>query len=189
MDGRLYLTSSHEVIAVATNGSVTKVGRFPVVLGPVAADPERNRILVLDLAQQASVWPITGSSRGVLHVGGPVRVPLYPSGIVVVEGRIWIGGFEYGDGSLFRLDPTHLRLVRRSVNRDAFRTGALPVVGGSSVVWVRDAQGTEVHCLDARTGRDLQDWSIDGPVASRSGLAVVASSAGLLPLRLSECRG
>ena len=189
MDGRLYLTSDNRVLAVGTNGSITRAARLPVTLGMVTADPARNRLLVLDHAHPANVWPINRSSTGRLHVGRPVRVLVYPTGLVVAGEQIWVGGFDDGDGSLFRLDPTRLRLLPHSVDRKAFGTGALPVAGGDSVVWVRDAQGTEMHCLDARTGRDLQDWSIDGPVASRTGLAVVASPAGLLPLRLSECRG
>jgi hypothetical protein len=189
MAGRLYLTSENRVLAVATNGSITRVARLPVPLGMVTADPARNRLLVLDHAHRASLWPISRPSTGRMHAGRPVRVLVYPTGLVVAAGQIWVGGFDDGDGSLFRLDPTRLRLLPHSVDRNAFGTGALPVAGGDSVVWVRDAQGTEMHCLDARTGRDLQDWNIDGPVASHTGLAVVASSAGLLPLRLSECRG
>jgi outer membrane protein assembly factor BamB len=189
MGGRLYLTSDDRVLAVATTGSITRVARLPVTLGMVTADPARDRLLVLDHAHRASVWPISRSPSGRMQVGRPVRLLVYPTGLVVADGQIWVGGFDDGDGSLFRVDPARLRLLPHSVDRKAFGTGALPVAGGDSVVWVRDAQGTEMHCLDARTGRDLQDWSIDGPVASHTGLAVVASSAGLLPLRLSECRG
>jgi outer membrane protein assembly factor BamB len=144
---------------------------------------------VLDYAHRARVWPITMSGSGRTKVGVPARLHLYPTGLVIGGGQIWAGGFDDGDGSLFRLDPARLRPVPHSANRDAFTTGAIPAAGGDSVIWVRDAQGTEMHCLDARTGRDLQDWSIDGPIASQTGLAVVASSSGLLPLRLSECRG
>ena len=189
LDGRLYISSGHRVLAITSNGSITTIARFPVALGTLTADPARDRLLVLDYSHRASVWPIITTASGGMRVGARVRLHLYPSGLVIGGGQIWVGGFDDGDGSLFRLDPARLQPVPHSANRDAFTTGAIPAAGGDSVIWVRDAQGTEMHCLDAHTGRDLQDWSIDGPVASRTGLAVVASSSGLLPLRLSECRG
>lgn len=187
LGGILYITSDKRVLSVGTASAIHPVVVLPHALGTVTADPTRHRLLVLDYAQRTRVWSI--STDGRLQVNAPTRVHIYPGGLVVADGRVWIGGFDDGYGSLFRLDPTRLRFVPKSENRDRFTTGAIPLVAGDSVLWVRDAQGTELHCLDARTGQDLQDWSIDGPVASRTGAAVVASRAGLIPLQLARCRG
>jgi hypothetical protein len=189
LDGRLYLTSDAKVFSVSTGGVVRAAAILPATLGTIAADPSRNRLLVLDYVQHTSVWALAPRGNGGLRVGPPARVGVYPTGMVVVDGRIWIGGFDNGDGSLFRLAPDGLRAVRHSGIHDRFHTGAIPAAGGDSALWVRDVTGTTLHCIDARTGRDLQDWEIEGPVASRAGFAVVATTGGVVPLRLSECRG
>lgn len=188
LGGLLYITSGKRLLSVSTAPAIHTVVALPRSLGTVTADPSRGRLLVLDYAQRTWVWAITTIGRRP-RVSAPTRVHIYPSGLIVAHGSIWIGGFDDGDGSLFRLDPTRLQVVPQTANRDQFATGSVPVAAGDSVLWVRDAQGTELHCLDARTGRDLQDWRIDGPVASQTGLAVVASRAGLVPLQLSACQG
>lgn len=189
LGGLLYITSDRRVLSVSTAPAVHTVVVLPRPLGTVTADPSRGRLLVLDYAQRTHVWAIDTTTGGRAIVSAPTPVHIYPGGLIVAHGSIWIGGFDDGYGSLFRLGPNRLQVVPQSENRNRFPTGSIPVAAGDSVLWVRDAQGTELHCLDARTGRELQNWSIDGPVASQTGLAVVASRAGLVPLQLSACQG
>jgi hypothetical protein len=159
-------------------------------IGPVAADPVRQRLIVVDASSPIGVWSYR---HGELPYESELRLPMGHGTIAVAGGHIWLGGYGELGAMLYRLDPQTLRPVAGG-RASVFDPGAVLVAGGRDVIWVRN--GDEVPgllvCVNATSGRIEQRYHVLAEVpavASTGGYAVLATAQGVLNLRLTRCTG
>jgi hypothetical protein len=159
-------------------------------LGPVAADPTRHRLIVVDVSNPLAVWSYRHGER---PYQSALRLPIGDGTIAVADGNIWVGGFGTRGAVLYRLDPETL-LPTAGGRAPMFGPGADLLAGGRRVVWVRsgDESSDLLVCMEASTGRIEQRFRIIGDipaVASTGGYAVLATAQGVLTMGLAGCRG
>jgi hypothetical protein len=198
MDGHVYLGTSTGLADLAPGAAqpVVLPGTRGVI-GAVAADPARNRVLALDLALDARV-PATKvvavTTRGVVsrRAFGDLADP----GLAVVGDAIWVGGNDGRHSVIARLDPQTLARVQTSpVAPEGDRIDVWP---GTDDVWV-SGTGPGLWCIDADTGDIRQHWPSEtgpvtsqrghGPVQSRTGRAYVIDAGQVVSLDLVGCAG
>jgi hypothetical protein len=208
LDGVLYLATDSGVVTVAPDtGHVGRLGALSGHYLDVAADAGRHRLLLFRYerghAELLSYTPQTAAPS--LPVSSPpnssssaaspdaittVRAPFGKGTVVVVDGAIWAGGYGDQGAVLDRLDPATLRSVGHSEITPLLGPGAVLVAVGQSDLWVRSGGGgSGLWCVDGGTGAVLQSWDVSGPVASRTGRAVVAGGGGPTRLDLAGCKG
>lgn len=188
LDGRLYVVSGPYLVALGGTKPPRTVAVSPsTAFAGIAADPARDRLVVVDSEGPAHLW--TYRPGGALDPI-PVRLPVANGSLAVIGGQIWVGAYEGGGGGAVLLhvtEPANGRPARvGEVGPDALMAGT-----GAGVVWVRGADpgSNALWCVDARTGRTLQRWDVEGQVASTTGLAEVATEDGLRRLALRGCPG
>jgi hypothetical protein len=189
LDGHLYLTSGSRLVDVAPGRAPTTVGTVAATLGQIVADPARHRLLMTDYAASSSIWPITLAKNGRARIGKPGVVHATKVSLGVAEGLIWAAGYTSTHALLSRLDPATLRPVAASPIGRSLGPGAVIVASGVVVIWERDGDSSQLRCIDAATGHQLQTWMIDGPVTSGGTKAFVATAGGIVPLQQSACSG
>jgi hypothetical protein len=165
-------------------------------VGYLAADPERQRLLVLNAGfptRLAAMRP-DGTESSV------VSLPFGGAQVTVTHGVIWAAGIGTSGARIVRLEPATLESTRAASVAAMLGAEPLFVATGSRVMWVRDGVGgTDLWCLDAWTGAVSAHFpGLAGPVASQEGLApatsrisyaFVAPQGVVRPLRLGGCSG
>lgn len=158
-------------------------------VGPLVADPSRNRLLYLTdgLPTRVRSWsPRAAQSKAV------GTLAFSKADLVVVGGRIWAGGFSGRGAVLVRLDPVTLRPVQSAARTaSGLGPGAILVAGGTHDFFVRSgAVGEPLWCVDGRTGDIEQRWEqLVGAVAVEPGTVWVSGVAGVQRLPLHGCDG
>lgn len=190
LGGHLYLTSGRRLLDVAPSGVLGTAARIRSTLGQIIADPERERLLMVDVGRPTRVRAVVPRPGATPRISDPVRIAVTKASLAVANGWIWLAGFDTGDGVLMRLDPRTLRPELHSTLDPILEPGAALVAGGSAAVWARDGgNGRELRCIDARNGQQAQRWNIEGQVTSTNAGALVATTEGVMPLWLDGCKG
>jgi hypothetical protein len=120
---------------------------------------------------------------------GPI-LNLGKTGLAVVGGQVWIGGFTSGDERrIDHLDATTLQAVGSSPVNDRVGPGAI-LWPGKNVLWVRSGGDEGLFCVDPKSGDILEEWlTVQGPVSSVEGRAY-AVVGNLVRLQLNAaCTG
>ena len=154
----------------------------------VAADPTRNRLLLVDDGRDLSSYRPGGTAS----VSTPVSAPVMKGDLVVVRGAIWFVGFAVtGTAVVAPVDPVSLRLGHNAGVVVDLGLGAELAGVGDSVVWVRNGAGTgALWCVDARDGKVWTSWgNAPGNVASTSRAGYLATGFALVPLIMGDCPG
>ncbi len=187
--GHLYLTTDLGIADVAPGRlSPRFVPGLAGAVGPVAVDPQRHRLIAIDLGYPANIWTFRPGGR---PVEGRVLLDINKGSLTVVNGAIWIGGFTASGAVLDRIDPRTFRPVLRTRPR-LFDPGAVVIAGGSRVLWVRPgSDSTLLGCLSATSGRLEQKWDLPGvnAVVSDGNGALLATTRGVLGLIQDGCEG
>jgi len=189
MDGHLYLATSVGLADLAPGAAGTTL--LPAVHGAVsavAADPVRNRLIVLDASTPGAVVVVSAGRAGTRRTFGD----LIKGSIAIVGDEIWVGG--YGGGIrggyralVARLDPVTLAPVQTS--SIALRVDRVDVSPGARDIWVTTG-AVGVWCIDAVDGTILERWpSASAPVTSGLGGAYVIDAGLVVPLVLRGCAG
>lgn len=187
--GHVYVTTDLGAADLAPGAArpVYIPGLSPAV-GPIAVDPSRHRIVLMDQGYPTDVWTYRPGGRPI-ETTDPL--PFGKGSIAVVDGAIWAGGYAQSGAVLERLDPATLRPVARSPQQARFDPGAVVAGAGARVLWVR-SEGPYLWCVNATDGRIAQTFlvptNVNGVASDRSG-AVVASDGGAVELVLSGCPG
>jgi hypothetical protein len=192
LHGHLYLARSSGLADIAPGADEPKI--IPQLSGyvaSVAADPKRDRLLVLVLGNGASIQQMTvsGTVSGVRASvpvgGGTVRV--------TQDGAIWLGGFGSSiDGAVvIRLNPKTLLPMLGSPVASRLGPSSWVEAAGDHDIWIRSGgDGEALWCVDGRTGSILQYWPrARGAVTSREGGAFVLLEGLIVPLVLQTCAG
>lgn len=187
--GHLYVSTDRGVADLAPGAAAPNfIGGLYGAVGPIAVDPTRHRLVMLDLGYPTDIWtyrpnhaPVEASQP--LALGQPT--------VAVADGAIWVGGFAVsGAAVLERLDPVTLRPVAQSPLAEELGPGAVIVAAGSRVIWLRSGNGGDaLVCADSARGRIEQNWDVDGAVASTSRGALIATDSGVIAPLLVGCRG
>lgn len=192
LDGRLFLAEQTRLVEVPKSGRPRVVARATGGgFDSIVADSARGGLIIANLGAPTILQRATVGSGGKVHMSRPVRLAIAKASMAVVNGAIWIGGFGEAqqNAPLYRLDPATLRPETTSPLARNLGPGAVIVAGGVLDVWVRDGGSGALHCIDAAAGNPLQHWTIDGPVSSGGGNALVATGTGMIPLALRSCSG
>ena len=186
LDGHLYLATPAGLYdlppAPARLGPPMSPGA-----GPVAADPTRSRLLVVqDDGQSIRSYVPQHPSSTIT-----ARVRFVARSLAVADGVPWAAGADPGADTrliLARLDPSTLRVVGQITLTPA-PIEPMTVVAGESDLWVRSGQ--DLWCVDPRTGSVAQHWSrLPGRVAAGGGHAFIADENFVGLLRLNgRCVG
>jgi hypothetical protein len=175
LDHHLYL-ATEDGVRVYAPGTTALVAGTSGYVGYIAADPTRDRLLVMNngFPTQLVAVGIHGGPRTTVHL------PFGNGQIAVVAGAIWVGGFGPTSAVVEQLDPTTFSPTASAVGLDSMLgPGALLVATGSHALWFRSGGGgDDLWCLDADNGllaTKFQD--VPGPVTSQSGRASVTSRA------------
>lgn len=191
MDGHLYLATSNGVAVLTPNAGSPRLvpgarGRYEAI----AADPLRSRILAVDAAAPQHVLVMGPDGAPAI----PIRIAqaISPS-LAVVQGHIWLAGYNENGPLVWRLDPVSLRPVLSSPVTPRAGAGAR-LVAGDAVVWISNGGGArkqELWCLAADSGAIGGYWpALSGAVSSRAGLAFAVRGAEVVGLPTSlRCRG
>ena len=191
LDGKLFLSTGRQLLSVTPRGSsgaaTATAVTAPFRLGEISADPSRHRLLVVSAPDTSpgSILAFVPRARTERVVATGL---LDPALAVAGDGAIWLSG---GNAAVVRrLDPATLQ-PDRTGRQAAAGTVATVVSAGTRVVWVlvSDQLSAGLACVDATTGAVRQTWSLAGPVASKQGTALVATSAGVRQLQLGGCEG
>jgi hypothetical protein len=191
LEGAVYLgTGDYGLLRVARGArAASTVLPLDDGIGPMAADPDRRRLLYLTDGSPTLVrsWsPRDGSGR---YAG---RLDFSKADVVVVSGSIWAAGFGPAGAALVRLDPLTLRptdSAERLVGR--LGPGAVIAAGGDRNFFIRSGTAVEaLWCVDGRTGAIDQLWDRPaGAVAAAPGQVWVADPSGVRSLELRGCVG
>jgi hypothetical protein len=187
LDGSLYFTSDSGLAVWPLDAATPRVvAGMADHRGTVAADPTRDRLLLVDNGRNLSSYRPGGA------VSVPVAAPVMKGDLVVVQGTIWFVGFAVTGTAVFAaVNPVTLRLGNNAGVVVDLGLGAETAGVGASVVWLRNASGSGgLWCVDARSGRVFQSWgSAPGNVASVSHAGYLAPGFALLPLIMNSCPG
>ncbi|HZC53993.1 MAG TPA: hypothetical protein VE441_16065 [Mycobacterium sp.] len=190
MDGHLYLTSDRQLIDVRPRAAVHAVPIRGVTgaLGPIAADPARSRLLVLDYSAATHLW-IYSPDR--IRVRKATTLPFTKASIAVTEQAIWVGGFSRTKAMLWQLDIPSLTPSGKSPLSSELGPGAVLLAAGDRDVWVASGGGPGLWCVDAKTGRKEQHWTLAPTVITTDQHRVIAVADGqAVPLHLrGGCTG
>ena len=189
MGGHLYVATPAGLADLSPGASTATL--LPAVHGAVvavAADPARDRLLVLDAATPGSVVVVSaGRSRVRGHFA-----ELSNASIAIVGHEIWVGGFgRGGEGRsraiVARLDPVTFAPLQSS--QVAAQVGQVVVSPGTRDVWL-STNTPGLWCVDAGTGHIRQHWpSGTVPVTSQLGAAYAIEAGSVVPLVLKGCAG
>lgn len=189
LDGNLYFTS---VAGLAEWRLGAPAPRLIAGMGThrdtLAADPTRNRLLLVDDGRDVS-WYRPG---GPASASTPVSAPVMKGDLVVVRGAIWFVGFAVtGTAVVAPVDPATLQIGHNAGVVVDLGLGAEVAGAGAGVLWVRNGSGTgALWCVDARTGKVWTSWgNAPGNVASASHAGYLATGYALLPLIMGDCPG
>jgi hypothetical protein len=188
LSGHLYLISGGQLVDVPRTGAPRDLGTSPTGgFYGVAADTSHARVLATDSGFPTRVWTYTPGGR---LTRTATRIAMGKGTIAVADGHAWIGGYAPDHAILGPLPAGASSVVHNVPLATMLGPGAVLVAAGEHVVWVRDGGvGSQLWCVDAETGQAVQQWSIDGDVASTVGVAVVATTTGPQRLDLRACRG
>jgi hypothetical protein len=190
MDGHLYLTARRQLVDVPPRGAVHARRIHGIVgsLGPIAADPARSRLLVLDYSRQTHIW-IYQPDRNQLRLAA--ALPFTKASIAITARAVWVGGFARSGAALWQLDVRSLRPRGMSPLSADLGPGAILLPGGADDVWVSSGGGPGLWCVDGQTGVAEQNWPL-APTAvtanRRRAIVVSAGQAVALQLR-GGCAG
>jgi hypothetical protein len=154
----------------------------------VAADPTRQRLLLVDDGRDLSSYRPGGSASA----APPVSAPVMKGDLVVVHGAIWFVGFAVtGTAVVAPVDPSTLRVGHNAGVVVDLGLGAEVAGVGADVLWVRNGSGTgALWCVDAANGKVWTSWAhVPGNVASTSHAGYLATGFALLPLIMGSCPG
>lgn len=186
LDGHLYLgtrTGLYE-LPPAPGGLSRPIGPGG---GPLAADPTRSRLLVV----QADGRSLRSFDPGAPTTAVPARLRFVARSLAVVDGVPWATGADPSADTrlvLARLDPSTLR-VAGQVTLTPAPIVPMTLVAGESDLWVRS--GPDLWCVDPDTGVVAQHWSrLPGRIVSTGGRAYIADGTFVGLLRLNgRCVG
>lgn len=190
LDGVLYVDTASGIYREAATARGVARRVVPRGADLMVADPQRHRLLLLDGAGAASrLRAYTPSTGAVVALG---RLPFAGSGLVVAGTAIWLAGHtRSGQPVLARLDPTTLRIVASSPVTGSLRSTPL-VTAGHTDLWVRSAAtGSQLWCVDARTGHVAAHWQdLPGTISALATSSVVTRGSVVTRLHLpTACPG
>lgn len=188
--GRLYLSTDRGIATLAPHGAQPRLlPGLAGVMGPLAVDPARHRVIALDLDHhRARIWAIrpgtspaeTDSSFSADHAT-----------IAVVAGAIWILAANAGHASLLPLGPATLRPTRPMRLPDGLSARAVLVPDGDEALWLSGpVDGDRLVCANVKTGAALHTWpyrDVDS-IASDRDHALIAAGSQFHRVRLRPCR-
>lgn len=188
LDGDLYFAGGGIDVWRSGDERPVAVAALAHEQGPMAADPSRHRLLLLDLGQPTQIFAYSATAG----VGPRVDLPVGKAEVVVVHGRIWLVGFAVTGGAVFA--PIDATTLEEGVDTDVsvdLQLGAIPAAVGQDVVWLRNGSGTNsMWCVDAETGAVYKSWAnAPGQVASAAGAAYLATGTQLVELAMGTCPG
>jgi hypothetical protein len=160
-----------------------RVPGFDGPVGAIAADPVRDRMLVVT----ATDGPATVSAVQV-DTARTLTKNTFRLGTVslaVTRSDIWMAGYggPYGQ-RLTHLRPDRLISIGSTSIADQVGPGAA-IWPGTYVVWVRSGRNEDLICMGAADGSVKARWrDIQGPVVTSNGNAVTISAGVVVALEL-----
>lgn len=182
----LYVSTDQGMATLPPHGGRPRlVPELAGVVGPLAADPMRHRVIALDLVSHpARIWVVAPDTSS---VQSDASFSADRATIAIVGGAIWILAANRTRASLLRLDPTTLRPLTSMRLPDGFSARAVLVPGGDRALWL---SSDRLICADPTTGAVLHAWpyrDVDS-IASGRGRALIAAGSRFHRVSLSPCR-
>jgi hypothetical protein len=185
LDSDLFLAGADGVYRLRVGDATASLVHRSATVTSLAADPVRDRLLVLDdrrlLALDAQGRSLAGTAVDVTK------------GTVAVTGTvIWVAGFGAHGAVLRQVDPTTLRGGSNRAPADQLGRGAIVAAVGDRSLWLRSSSGTPgvLWCRDVTDGPLAAWWTLSGRIASDSGRAFVVNDGMVRSVPLfSGCSG
>lgn len=185
LDSDLFLAAATGVLRLKVGDSSAAVVRRTTTVFSLAADPVRDRLLVLD---QRTLVALDRSGRTLDSAAVDVT-----KGTVAVTGSvIWLAGFGEHAAVLRQVDPASLQGGRNRAPADQLGPGAIVSAVGDRSLWLRSggANSDVLWCRDISDGPLAAWWTLPGRIASDTGRAFVLSSGTVRSVALfTGCSG
>jgi len=183
---QLYLSTDQGTATLPPHGKQPRmVPELAGVVGPLAADPMRHRVIALDLVSHpARIWAVAPDTS---PVQSDASFSADRATIAIVGRAIWILATNGTHASLRRLDSTTLRPTRSVRLPDGLSARAILASGDDGALWL---SGDRLVCADPTTGTALHAWpyrDVDS-VASGRGRALIAAGSRFYRVSLRPCR-
>jgi hypothetical protein len=187
---RVYLAAGAQLVEAGAGERARQVFLAPGPLAAVAADPDRGRLIVAYQSGPSRVFALRPRPDAAARVERSTTIRSINATLGVAGDAIWFAGFSTGDGALMRLNPVTLRPALHFAYEGSLGSGGVLVAEGASSIWVREGLGgSELRCVDARTGAQAQTWQLDGLISSTTGRAVLGTGSGAARMQMGGCPG
>jgi hypothetical protein len=192
LDGYLYLSTELGLAVLGPRATAPYLvpGLYGAV-GPVAADPTRHRVIVIDQGFPTDVWAYR-PGRPVFEAIDPVRIA--HGTLAVVDGQVWVAGLGATAAVLQRLDPVSLLATGPDLLAEyglatGLSVGAQIVATGSADLWLRADSGVGLWCVDPTRSTVRRIGQVSGTIAAGDGRVVAADSSGVIAIQAADCPG